>query len=68
MVIARLCPTDYHRFHFPVDCFATHPKEINGYLYSVNPLAVRKNIKIFSENKRVITFLETENYSLDVCV
>ena len=63
MVIARLCPTDYHRFHFPFDCFAAQPRRINGYLYSVNPLAVRKNINIFSENKRVITLLETDNFA-----
>lgn len=62
MVIARLCPTDYHRFHFPVDCTPGKPQLINGSLYSVNPIALKKNIHIFSENKRVITTLQTEQF------
>ena len=62
MVIARLCPADYHRFHFPIDCVAHNSQLINGYLYSVNPIAIKKNIKIFSENKRMITFLESEKF------
>lgn len=60
MLIARLCPTDYHRFHFPCDCVPGPSKLINGYLYSVNPVAIRKNINIFTENKRSICQLETE--------
>jgi phosphatidylserine decarboxylase len=62
MAIARLSPVDYHRFHFPFDCFAQEPKLINGYLYSVNPIAIKKNINIFSENKRVITILKTRAF------
>lgn len=62
MVIARLCPTDYHRFHFPVDCVPNKPELINGYLYSVNPLALRKNIQIFIENKRVVTHLDSSQF------
>ena len=62
MVIARLCPTDYHRFHFPCSCLARAPKLLEGNLESVNPLALRKNIRILSENKRCITALQTENF------
>ncbi len=61
MVIARLCPTDYHRFHFPCDCIPGETKLINGYLYSVNPVAVKQNIDIFTQNKRTITTLSTEH-------
>ncbi|KPK32626.1 MAG: hypothetical protein AMS24_03650 [Chlamydiae bacterium SM23_39] len=60
MAIGRLAPSDYHRFHFPVDCFATKEKIINGYLYSVNPIAIKKNIKIFEENKRILTILKSD--------
>lgn len=60
LVIARLAPPDYHRFHFPVDCIPSSPRLINGPLFSVNPLFLRKNISILSENKRVITSLKTE--------
>jgi phosphatidylserine decarboxylase len=62
MVIARLCPSDYHRFHFPVDCTPSSAQLINGPLYSVNPIAVKQNIELLSENKRVITHLLTEKY------
>lgn len=57
MVFARLCPTDYHRYHFPFDCTVGKSRLINGYLYSVNPIALKKNIEIFTENKRVLTEL-----------
>lgn len=62
LVLARLNPTDYHRFHFPIDCYPSTPKLINGYLYSVNPIAIKKNIKIFYENKRVLTSLKTKDF------
>lgn len=62
IVIARLCPTDYHRFHFPIDCLPTTPRLINGPLYSVNPIALKENIAFLSENKRVVTQLSTEKY------
>ncbi|MCB1085271.1 MAG: phosphatidylserine decarboxylase [Chlamydiia bacterium] len=59
MVISRLCPTDYHRYHFPCAAVPGKSRLINGPLFSVNPLALRKHIHILSENKRVITPLET---------
>jgi len=40
MVIVRLCPTDYHRFHFPCDCVPGVSTLLNGWLYSVNPLSL----------------------------
>jgi len=58
MVISRLCPTDYHRFHFPITGHVSTPKLINGYLYSVNPIALRKNIHIFAQNKRFVTTIK----------
>jgi phosphatidylserine decarboxylase len=62
MAVARLCPTDYHRFHFPCTCVPEKPHLINGPLFSVNPLALKHNIHILSENKRVITALQTKNF------
>lgn len=61
MVIARLCPSDYHRFHFPVACVPSVARCINGPLFSVNPMAVKRRIHILAENKRVLTRLQTEN-------
>ena len=65
LVLSRLCPVDYHRFHFPADGHytAAHPSPrcIQGSLYSVNPIALRKNIGILWENKRYISVIETDN-------
>ena len=50
-VLSRLCPTDYHRFHFSVQGKAGQTKRINGDLYSVNPMALRQNLNYLCENK-----------------
>ncbi|NGX42299.1 MAG: Phosphatidylserine decarboxylase proenzyme [Chlamydiae bacterium] len=62
MVIARLCPSDYHRYHFPVDCSPGESHLIHGRLFSVNPMAIKKDIHIFSKNKRTICELETKQF------
>ncbi len=62
MVLSRLCPVDYHRYHFPVNGLATEPRVINGWLYSVSPIALRRNIRIFTENKRAITRIESPEF------
>lgn len=60
MAIARLCPTDYHRYHFPCDGIAGKTVLINGLLHSVNPAAIKKNIHIFTENKRTLCILDSQ--------
>ncbi len=62
MAIVRLCPSDYHRFHFPCDGVPSKSRLMNGPLYSVNPIALRKRISILSENKRMITEIETDRF------
>lgn len=62
MAIVRLCPSDYHRFHFPCDGLATPARLINGPLYSVNPIALKKRLAILAENKRMITEIDTEDF------
>jgi phosphatidylserine decarboxylase len=66
MVLSRLCPVDYHRFHFPVGGVASAPVLINGPLFSVNPIALRKNIHIFTENKRAVSRIESDQFGLVV--
>lgn len=61
-VIIRLAPVDYHRFHFPADGFISKSKEIDGYYYSVSTHAIRQNFKIFCENKREYSILETKKF------
>jgi phosphatidylserine decarboxylase len=62
MIISRLCPVDYHRFHFPVAGTPGEPRLINGWLYSVSPLALRRNVRYLVENKRVVTLIESPEF------
>ncbi len=52
LIIVRLAPPDYHRYHFPVDGKLSAPVKIDGDYFSVSPLALRKIAAIFSMNKR----------------
>ncbi len=52
MMVVRLAPVDYHRFHFPVTGKVSASKVIKGYYYSVSPLALRKKTEIFCQNQR----------------
>ncbi len=61
-LLARLCPVDYHRFHFPDDGEILDFYPVDGALHSVNPLALKKVPEIFSINERAVTILETENF------
>ena len=62
MVISRLCPVDYHRFHFPVAGVPGEPSLINGYLYSVSPIALRRNVRYLVQNKRVLTLINETRF------
>jgi phosphatidylserine decarboxylase len=57
LLIIRLAPMDYHRFHFPVGGNISPNKKIDGNYYSVNPFALRKRAEIFCLNKREYTIL-----------
>ncbi|RXK53351.1 phosphatidylserine decarboxylase [Oleiharenicola lentus] len=59
LLISRLCPVDYHRFHFPVAGQPGEPRLINGYLYSVSPIALQRNLAYLWENKRMVTLVES---------
>jgi phosphatidylserine decarboxylase len=61
-VISRLCPVDYHRFHFPVSGTADEARLINGHLFSVNPIALRRNIAILWRNKRTLTEIKSPTF------
>lgn len=55
LVIIRLAPADYHRYHFPLSGNVSPNTKIDGDYYSVNPLALRKMTEIFCLNKREYT-------------
>lgn len=59
LVMARLCPTDCHRFYFPIDCTPGSCQEINGKLFSVNPIATKDNPWIWGTNRRYLTLLSS---------
>ena len=62
VLISRLCPTDYHRFHFPCDGKASSSFPINGFLYSVNPIALKRNISYLWHNRRFITEFDSDKF------
>jgi phosphatidylserine decarboxylase len=62
MLISRLCPVDYHRFHFAVGGVPGEPRRINGWLYSVSPVALRRRLRYLIENKREVTLIETNAF------
>lgn len=59
MVISRLAPPDYHRFHFPVDGVPGEARLLPGWLYSVHPIALRRRVRILVENRRMVTTMES---------
>jgi phosphatidylserine decarboxylase len=62
LVLSRLCPVDYHRFHFPVAGTPGATRMINGPLFSVSPLALRQRLSYLWTNKRSVTRLETRHF------
>ncbi|MBT6325189.1 MAG: phosphatidylserine decarboxylase [Bdellovibrionales bacterium] len=64
MLIARLCPVDYHRFHFPDDGKVIDSYRISGDYHSVNPVALKNKADIFLKNERHVSILETKNFGL----
>lgn len=61
-LLARLCPVDYHRYHYPDHGKVLDHYPVHGKLHSVNPLALKEKADIFATNERVVTILETENF------
>ncbi|MGL5575581.1 MAG: phosphatidylserine decarboxylase [Sarcina sp.] len=61
-LILRLCPTDYHRFHFIDDGICGPSQKIKGAYYSVNPIALEKVPNLFCKNKREWSIFKSENF------
>lgn len=62
MLISRLCPVDYHRFHFPVSGTPAESRRIEGWLYSVSPVALRRNLRYLIANKREVTLIDSPQF------
>lgn len=52
MMIFRLSPYDYHRYHYPFDCTVGCEQFIDGLYHSVNPRAFNVGCKPLTVNKR----------------
>lgn len=61
-LIIRLCPSDYHRFHFVDQGTCSPTTKIKGFYYSVNPTSLSKINKLFCSNKREWSILDSENF------
>jgi phosphatidylserine decarboxylase len=68
MVIARLAPQDYHRWHVPVKGTLGKPIPIAGALYTVNPIAINHAVNVYTENKRVLIPIHSEEFGLVMLV
>jgi phosphatidylserine decarboxylase len=62
LILSRLCPVDYHRFHFPAAGTPGETRLIEGPLFSVSPIALRERLSYLWTNKRTITPLQTARY------
>lgn len=60
-LVFRLSVDDYHRYHYLDSGKTLLNKKINGVFHTVNPLAF-KRYKVFSENSREYTVMDTDNF------
>jgi phosphatidylserine decarboxylase len=62
LLVARLCPVDYHRYHYPLAGKTLDSFQIQGQYHSVNPLALKAKPEIFIINERRASILQTEKF------
>lgn len=63
MLVFRLCPLDYHRFHFVDSGICSKSRLIKGGYYSVNPASLAKVPNVYIENKRMYSLMRSDNFS-----
>lgn len=59
-LVYRLCVDDYHHYLFPDSGKIVSNKYIKGKFHTVRPIALKRE-KVFSENAREVTVLNTDN-------
>ena len=64
LCVARLCPADYHRFHFPADGRLLRHWRIKGRYHTVSPIALTKGLNIFPHNVREVSLLDLGKWGL----
>jgi len=70
IVIARLAPQDYHRWHSPINGTVESVNLIPGAYYTVNPQAINEKgtVDVFCENKRSVMLLKRKETQAPVAV
>ena len=62
VLIVRLCPSDYHRFHFPCAGVSGRSRTLAGPLESVNPRALERGRAILDTNQRDVTYVDSPTF------
>lgn len=68
LLIARLCPADYHRYHYPAAGDTVASWTVHGRYHSVNPAALAALGDVFVRNERRVAILDTERFGCLACV
>jgi phosphatidylserine decarboxylase len=58
LMVCRLCPADYHRYHTPDAGTVLSSRKVRGKYHSVNPLALEAGCCVFTQNLRVVVMLD----------
>lgn len=66
LLVLRLAPYDYHRFHAPVSGFFSGARSINGVLESVNPIVFKNNCMPLLENERQVIAVEAKDFNCNL--
>ncbi|MDD4538341.1 MAG: phosphatidylserine decarboxylase [Lentisphaeria bacterium] len=64
LCVCRLCPADYHRYHYPDNGRELRRWRIKGRYHSVNPLALGSQLRVFSDNVRTVSLLDLTHFGL----
>ena len=60
LMVCRLCPADYHRYHCPANGRLVKYARLRGKYHSVNPLALHLGLKVFTQNLRTVSIMDLE--------
>ena len=61
LIIFRLAPHHYHRFHSPVNGKVLTIRKLGTEDYSVDPILVNSSVDVYTENQRLIIEIELQN-------
>ena len=68
LLLLRLAPYDYHRFHAPFAGFYSKPRHLGGHLESVNPLAFKNGCMPLIENERHLILVDSPVFNSKVAM